>query len=286
VHHSYEFTIQQGLDAISDVIYHLETFDVTTVRSATPMFLMSRKIKSLGIKMVLSGEGSDEMFGGYLYFHKAPNPKEFHEETVRKLQALYMFDNLRANKATSAWGLEARVPFLDVEFLDYVMNIETSAKMCGNGKIEKHILRAAFDTPDSPYLPKHILWRQKEQFSDGVGYSWIDSLRDTAASKVTDGQMQRAKHLFPTNTPTSKEAYYYRSIFHKHYPQESAALTVPEGMSIACSTPISIKWDKMFQNRADPSGRAVFGVHAAAHTEDHDFGIYSADNPKKKQRTA
>ncbi|KDO28545.1 asparagine synthase [Saprolegnia parasitica CBS 223.65] len=267
IHHSYTYTIQEGLDAVADVIYHLETYDVTTIRASTPMFLMSRKIKAMGIKMVLSGEGADEVFGGYLYFHKAPNKEAFHKETVDKLKSLHQYDCLRANKATSAWGLEARVPFLDADFLDVAMNIDTQEKMCdkASGRMEKHIIRKAFDTPDEPYLPAHILWRQKEQFSDGVGYGWIDSLKDWAEREVSDRQMQHAELLFPYNTPQTKEAYFYRSIFSKHFEKEVAAQTVPGGPSIACSTPAAIEWDAAFKNAADPSGRAIAGVHVDAY---------------------
>ncbi|MDF2180254.1 asparagine synthase B [Aliiglaciecola sp. CAU 1673] len=262
VHHEIHFTIQEGLDAIKDVIYHLETYDVTTIRAATPMYLMSRKIKAMGIKMVLSGEGSDELFGGYLYFHKAPNAKEFHEETVRKLSRLHMFDNLRANKSTSAWGVEARVPFLDKDFMDVAMRLNPKDKMCGNGKMEKHVLRAAFDNGE--YLPSEILWRQKEQFSDGVGYSWIDSVKAYAASQVTDQQMKTASFRFPVNTPDTKEGYLFRTIFEGFFPQESAAKCVPSGKSIACSTVEALAWDASFTANADPSGRAMKGVHSDA----------------------
>ncbi|WP_102796229.1 asparagine synthase B [Bowmanella denitrificans] len=265
VHHEIHFTIQEGLDAIKDVIYHLETYDVTTIRAATPMSLMSRKIKAMGIKMVLSGEGSDEIFGGYLYFHKAPNAKEFHEETVRKLDRLHMFDCLRANKSTSAWGVEARVPFLDKEFMDVAMRLNPKDKMCGNGKMEKHVLRAAFDNGE--YLPAEVLWRQKEQFSDGVGYSWIDSVKDYAASQVTDQQMKTAAFRFPVNTPDTKEGYLFRTIFESFFPQESAARCVPSGKSIACSTVEALAWDASFTNNADPSGRAMRGVHSDALAE-------------------
>jgi len=267
-HHSYTYTIQEGLDAIREVIYHLETFDTTTVRASTPMFLMSRKIKAMGIKMVLSGEGADEIFAGYLYFHKAPNPQEMQAELRDKISALHLFDCLRANKSTSAWGLEARVPFLDVDFLDVAMNIDPAEKMIrkDQGRIEKHILRQAFDTPDDPYLPADILWRQKEQFSDGVGYGWIDALRDNAEANVTDVMFQNAAHRFPENTPMTKEAYFYRSIFEEHYPQPSAAKSVPGGPSIACSTARAIEWDESFKNRADCSGRSVAGVHVEAYS--------------------
>ncbi|CAI9429145.1 asparagine synthase B [Candidatus Ornithobacterium hominis] len=261
VHHSIEFTIQEGLDAIRDVIYYLETYDITTVRASTPMYLMARVIKSMGIKMVLSGEGSDEIFGGYLYFHKAPNAKEFHEETVRKLDNLYKYDCLRANKSLMAWGIEGRVPFLDKEFIDIAMNINPQDKMIDGERMEKWVLRKAFEAD----LPKEIIWRQKEQFSDGVGYSWIDSLKEMVNEKVSDTDLAQAKHRFPTQTPTSKEEYFYRSIFEEHFPSESAALTVPSVPSVACSTPTALKWDKAFENMNDPSGRAVSKVHADAY---------------------
>jgi asparagine synthase (glutamine-hydrolysing) len=257
VHHEIIFTLQEGLDAISDVIYHLETFDVTTVRAATPMYLMARKIKSMGIKMVLSGEGADEVFGGYLYFHMAPSAQEFHEETVRKLSMLSKYDCLRANKATAAWGLETRVPFLDKEFLDVAMNIDPKDKMCPGKKIEKDILRKAFEG----YLPEHILWRQKEQFSDGVGYSWIDTLKKQAEEKVTDDMLKDAKERFSLQTPSSKEEYLYREIFESFFPNPTAALTVPIGPTIACSTPTAFRWSQEFAAMNDPSGRAVKGIH-------------------------
>jgi len=257
VHHGFHFTIQEGLDALSDVIHHIETFDVTTIRASTPMYLMARRIKAMGIKMVLSGEGADEIFGGYLYFHKAPNAREFHDENVRKLDQLHMFDCLRANKSMAAWGIEARVPFLDREFLEVAMAFDPAEKRITGERIEKWALRQAFDG----YLPEEILWRQKEQFSDGVGYSWIDSLRDYAEREVSDDQLERANFRFPRNTPPTKEAYLYRSLFESHFPNDSAAATVPEGPSIACSTPTAIAWDEAFQGHADPSGRAVRGVH-------------------------
>jgi asparagine synthase (glutamine-hydrolysing) len=257
IHHELVFTVQDGIDAISDVIYHLETYDVTTIRASTPMYLMSRKIKAMGIKMVLSGEGADEIFGGYLYFHKAPNAQEFHEETIRKLDRLHMYDCLRANKSMSAWGIEARVPFLDKVFLDVAMAMDPKDKMCGNGKIEKHILRAAFEGD----LPDEILWRQKEQFSDGVGYSWIDSLKEHAEKEVSDQLMDSVHFRFPHNTPATKEAYLFRSLFEEHFPQEAALKCVPGGKSVACSTPEALLWDKELQNTIDPSGRAVAGVH-------------------------
>lgn len=259
-HHEIHFTIEEAMDALEDVIYHIETYDVTTVRASTPMYLLARYIKSLGIKMVLSGEGSDELFGGYLYFHKAPNAKEFHEETVRKLENLHLYDCLRANKSLMAWGVEGRVPFLDQEFIDIAMNINPKDKMCGNGNIEKYILRKAFEQ----YLPKDILWRQKEQFSDGVGYSWIDSLKATADKKISDNQMKFAKKQFPINTPKSKEEYWFRTIFEKHFPSQAAAKTVPSIPSIACSSATALKWDKSFQNNLDPSGRAIKSIHVNA----------------------
>ena len=259
VHHEIHFTIQEGLDAIRDVIYHLETYDTTTIRAATPMYLMTRKIKAMGIKMVLSGEGSDEIFGGYLYFHKAPNAKEFHEETVRKLDRLHMFDCARANKATSAWGVEARVPFLDKEFMDVAMRLNPKDKMCGNGKMEKYILREAFDNGDT--LPPEVLWRQKEQFGDGVGYSWIDSIKDFVENEVSDQQLASAEFRFPINTPDTKEGYYYRTIFEGYFPQETAARCVPGGKSSACSTVEALEWDESFKNNADPSGRSMKDVH-------------------------
>ena len=257
VHHEIRFTIQEGFDAIKDVIYHLETFDVTTIRAATPMYLMARKIKSMGIKMILSGEGADEVFGGYLYFHMAPNEKEFHEETVRKLSMLSKYDCLRANKATAAWGLETRVPFLDKEFLDVAMGFSPKEKMCPGDKIEKWILREAF----KEYLPKEILWRQKEQFSDGVGYGWIAYLKKRTESAVTDKMMANAKHRFFQQTPSTKEEYYYRSIFDSFFTNPTAALTVPIGPTIACSTPTAFRWSKEFAKMNDPSGRAVKSVH-------------------------
>ena len=257
IHHAIHFTEQEGIDALREVIYHLETYDVTTIRAATPMYLMARKIKAMGIKMVLSGEGADEIFGGYLYFHKAPNAQEFHEETNRKLSKLHMFDCLRANKAMSAWGIEARVPFLDKNFMDVAMRLNPADKMCGNGKMEKGILRSAFEG----YLPKEILWRQKEQFSDGVGYSWIDSLKEYISAQVSDQQLASASFKFPVNTPDTKEAYFYRNIFEGHFPLASAAECVPGGKSVACSTVEALAWDESFSKMADPSGRAVLSVH-------------------------
>ncbi|QHM70269.1 asparagine synthase B [Mixta intestinalis] len=261
VHHELHFTVQEGLDAIRDVIYHIETYDVTTIRASTPMYLMSRMIKAMGIKMVLSGEGADEVFGGYLYFHKAPNAQEFHDENVRKLLALHMYDCARANKSMAAWGVEARVPFLDKKFLDVAMSINPQDKMCGsNGKMEKHILRECF----SSYLPESVVWRQKEQFSDGVGYSWIDTLKEVAQQQVSDQQLQTAHYRFPYNTPTSKEGYLYREIFEELFPLPSAAECVPGGPSVACSSAKAIEWDEAFKKMDDPSGRAV-GVHQSAY---------------------
>lgn len=257
VHHEINFTIQEGLDAIRDVIYQLETYDVTTIRASTPMYLLARVIKSMGIKMVLSGEGSDELFGGYLYFHKAPDPKQFHDETVRKLGKLHLYDCLRANKSLAAWGIEGRVPFLDKEFMDIAMRLNPKDKMAGNGKMEKWILRKAFED----YLPDSIVWRQKEQFSDGVGYSWIDTLKSVAAEEVTDDQVESARFRFPVNPPMSKEEYRYRVIFSEFFPSDSAASCVPSVKSVACSSPEALAWDASFQNINDPSGRAVKAVH-------------------------
>lgn len=261
VHHEIHFTVQEGLDAIRDVIYHLETYDVTTVRASTPMYLLARVIKSMGIKMVLSGEGADELFGGYLYFHKAPNAKAFHEETVRKLSKLHLYDCLRANKALAAWGVEGRVPFLDKEFMDIAMRLNPEDKMAKDGKMEKWILRKAFES----YLPASIAWRQKEQFSDGVGYNWIDSLKALVANKVSDEQLATAKFRFPINPPMSKEEYYYRSIFSEHFPSDSAAACVPSVPSVACSTPEALAWDASFKNMNDPSGRSIKSVHVEAY---------------------
>jgi asparagine synthase (glutamine-hydrolysing) len=257
VHHEINFTVQEGLDAIKDVIYHLETYDVTTVRASTPMYLLARVIKSMGIKMVLSGEGADEIFGGYLYFHKAPNPEQFHKETVRKLGKLHLYDCLRANKSLAAWGIEGRVPFLDKEFMDVAMRLNPKDKMAGNGKIEKWILRKTFED----YLPESIAWRQKEQFSDGVGYTWIDTLKAVAEQEVSDEQLKNSGFRFPVNPPLSKEEYRYRSIFHEHFPSDSAALCVPSVKSVACSTPEALAWDAAFRDANDPSGRAVGSVH-------------------------
>jgi asparagine synthase (glutamine-hydrolysing) len=260
VHHGFTYTVQEGIDALSDVIYHLETFDVTTIRASTPMYLMARRIKAMGIKMVLSGEGSDEIFAGYLYFHKAPDAEELHAETVRKLESLHLYDCLRANKSMAAWGIEARVPFLDRDFMDHAMRIPASAKLCGD-RIEKHLLREAF----AGWLPDAVLWRQKEQFSDGVGYGWIDGLKAHAERHVSDRALADAATRFPVGTPTTKEGYFYRTIFERHFPTASAAATVPVEKSVACSTGAAIAWDAAFQAAADPSGRAVKGVHQAAY---------------------
>lgn len=261
VHHEIKFTIQEGLDAIRDVIYHLETYDITTIRASTPMFLMSRAIKALGIKMVLSGEGADELFGGYLYFHKAPTAKDFHEETVRKLDKLHQYDCLRANKSLAAWGIEGRVPFLDKEFMDVAMRINPKDKMIKGERMEKWVVRKAFEK----YLPESVAWRQKEQFSDGVGYSWIDTLKEIVEEAVSDEQMENAQYRFPAQTPQNKEEFYYRSIFEEHFPSETAALSVPSVPSVACSTPIALEWDEAFKNMNDPSGRAVAKVHDDAY---------------------
>lgn len=257
IHHELQYSIQEGLDAIRDVIYHIETYDVTTVRASTPMYLIARYIKSMGVKMVLSGEGADEIFGGYLYFHKAPNAEEFHKETVRKLSKLHQYDCLRANKSLASWGVEGRVPFLDKEFLDVAMRLNPKDKMAGNGRIEKHILRQAFED----YLPAEVAWRQKEQFSDGVGYNWIDTLKAIANQKVTDEQMASVHHRFPINPPMTKEEYVYRSIYSELFPSDSAAQCVPSVPSVACSTPVALEWDEAFRKNADPSGRAVGNVH-------------------------
>ena len=261
VHHEINYTIQEGLDAVRDVIYYIETYDVTTVRASTPMYLLARVIKSMGIKMVLSGEGADEVFGGYLYFHKAPDARAFHEETVRKLSKLYLYDCLRANKALSAWGVEGRVPFLDKEFLDVAMRLNPQAKMCPGKTIEKRIVREAF----ADMLPDTVAWRQKEQFSDGVGYSWIDTLKAVTAQAVSDEQMQHAAERFPINPPQNKEEYYYRSIFEEYFPSESAARSVPSVPSVACSTAEALAWDASFAHMNEPSGRAVTGVHEEAY---------------------
>ncbi len=257
VHHEITYTIQEGLDAIRDVIYHIETYDVTTIRASTPMYMLARVIKSMGIKMVLTGEGADEIFGGYLYFHKAPNAEEFHKETLRKINKLNLYDCLRANKSLAAWGVEGRVPFLDKEFIDVAMRLNPKDKMASDGKIEKWVLRKAFED----ILPESVTWRQKEQFSDGVGYGWIDTLKQIASDQVTDEMMENAKYRFPINTPMSKEEYHYRTIFAEHFPSDAAASCVPSVPSIACSTAEALAWDESFQNNADPSGRAVNSVH-------------------------
>lgn len=261
VHHEINYTIQEGLDAVRDVIYFIETYDVTTVRASTPMYLLGRVIKSMGIKMVLSGEGADEVFGGYLYFHKAPDAEAFHGETVRKLSKLYMYDCLRANKSLSAWGVEGRVPFLDKEFLDVAMRLNPKAKMCPGKEIEKKIVREAF----ADMLPESVAWRQKEQFSDGVGYNWIDTLKAITAAAVSDEEMAHASERFPINPPMNKEEYYYRSIFEEHFPSASAAKSVPSVPSVACSSAEALAWDAIFRNQNDPSGRAVKGVHEKAY---------------------
>ncbi|KTF41600.1 asparagine synthase B [Xanthomonas translucens] len=265
VHHGFEYTFEEGLDALPEVIRHIETYDVTTIRASTPMFLLARRIKAMGVKMVLSGEGSDEIFGGYLYFHKAPNAREFHEELIRKLDALHNYDCLRANKSMMAWGVEPRVPFLDVEFLDVAMRMDAQYKMIdktssGAMRMEKGVLREAFEG----YLPDSILWRQKEQFSDGVGYGWIDGLKAHAQTQVSDRELAASDKRFPVNPPLTKEAYYYRTLFERAFPTPAAAETVPGGKSIACSSPAAIAWDASFANAADPSGRAVAGVHEQA----------------------
>ena len=261
VHHEFHFTVQEGLDALSDVIYHLETYDVTTVRASTPMYLMARRIRAMGIKMVLSGEGSDEIFGGYLYFHRAPDPRSFHEETIRKIDRLHSYDLLRANKSMAAWGVEARVPFLDKEFLDIAMGIDPAAKMAGPGRMEKQLLREAF----ANVLPASVAWRQKEQFSDGVGYSWIDSLRAFADEQVSDRDLANARFRFPVNPPQTKEGFLYRTLFAEHFPADACAECVPGGPSVACSTPEALAWDASLASVTDPSGRAVRGVHASAY---------------------
>ncbi|WGD33825.1 asparagine synthase B [Olleya sp. YS] len=261
VHHEIKFTIQEGLDAIKDVIYNIETYDITTIRSSTPMYLMARVIKSMGIKMVLSGEGADEIFGGYLYFHKAPSAKEFHDETVRKLDKLHMYDCLRANKSLAAWGIEGRVPFLDKEFMDVAMSINPKDKMINGERMEKWVIRKAFED----MLPESVAWRQKEQFSDGVGYSWIDTLKEVVEEAVSDEQMENAKYRFPIQTPQNKEEFYYRSIFEEHFPSDAAAHSVPQEASVACSTAIALEWDEAFKNMNEPSGRAIANVHDKAY---------------------
>ncbi|KAL7546513.1 hypothetical protein ACHAWF_009844, partial [Thalassiosira exigua] len=285
-HHSYTYTLEEGADAVRAVIETLETYDVTTIRASTPMYLMARKIKAMGIKMVLSGEGADEVFGGYLYFHKCPNGREFQDECKDKLDRLHMFDCLRCNKAMSAWGVEPRVPFLDADFLDVAMNIDPEEKMIRTGedvpeeerRIEKYLIRKAFDTPEDPYLPDDILWRQKEQFSDGVGYGWVDSLKDVAAREITDQMFANAANRFPHNTPATKEGYRYRMIFEELYPGRACAETVPGGKSIACSTERAMAWDESFATRADPSGRA-----AGVHDDSYDVGFEADDTVAEKE---
>jgi len=261
IHHEIKFTIQEGLDAIKDVIYKLETYDITTIRASTPMYLMARVIKSMGVKMMLSGEGADELFGGYLYFHKAPNAEEFHKETVRKLDKLHMYDCLKANKSLAVWGIEGRVPFLDKEFMDVAMQIKPKDKMINGERMEKWVLRKAFEK----YLPESVAWRQKEQFSDGVGYDWIDSLKEVVNAEISDEQLANANYKFPIQTPTSKEEYYYRSIFAEHFPSAAAALCVPQEPSITCSSKIALEWDESFKNQNEPSGRAIKMVHEDAY---------------------
>jgi asparagine synthase (glutamine-hydrolysing) len=292
IHHAYTYTIEEGADAIRDVIRTLETYDLTTVRASTPMYLMSRKIKAMGIKMVLSGEGADEVFGGYLYFHKCPNPQEFMDETVDKLSRLHMYDCLRCNKAMSAWGVEPRVPFLDADFLEVAMNLDPAEKMIHLGKdvpkdkqrMEKWVVRKAFDTPDDPYLPDDILWRQKEQFSDGVGYGWVDHLKAIAEEEISDQMFDNAKNRFPHNTPMTKEGYRYRMIFEEYFPGESSERTVPGGKTIACSTERAMAWDASFESRADPSGRSA-GVHDAAY-DDSTFTGGNVGEPATKKAKA
>lgn len=293
IHHSYTYSLQEGADSIHDVIQTLETYDVTTIRASTPMYLMSRKIKAMGIKMVLSGEGADEVFGGYLYFHKCPNAQEFMDETIDKLSRLHCYDCLRCNKAMSAWGVEPRVPFLDADFLDVAMNLDPEEKMIRVGpgvdkedeRIEKWAVRKAFDTPDDPYLPDEILWRQKEQFSDGVGYGWVDHLKAIAEKEITDQMFATAKNRFPHNTPTTKEGYRYRMIFEENFPGEAAEQTVPGGKSIACSTERAMHWDESFSSRADPSGRAA-GVHASAYDTSFEADTKLGAEPATKKARA
>ncbi|KAL7559493.1 hypothetical protein ACA910_010307 [Epithemia clementina (nom. ined.)] len=291
IHHAYTYTLQEGSDAIHDVIRAIETYDVTTIRASTPMYLMARKIKAMGIKMVLSGEGADEVFGGYLYFYKAPNAQEFMDETIDKLSRLHMYDCLRCNKAMSAWGVEPRVPFLDVDFLNVAMNLDPTEKMIRKGpeiskentRIEKWVIRKAFDTPEDPYLPESVLWRQKEQFSDGVGYGWVDHLKDIAEREISDQMFSTAKNRFPHNTPTTKEGYRYRMIFEEMFPGEAAEKTVPGGKSIACSTERAMNWDASFSLRADPSGRAA-GVHDSAYDVSFEADSKVVEPPIKKAK--
>mmetsp|Transcript_17095 Transcript_17095/g.14975 ORF Transcript_17095/g.14975 Transcript_17095/m.14975 type:complete len:457 (+) Transcript_17095:380-1750(+) len=264
-HHEFTFTLDDGLDSIPECIYHMETFNPTTIRAGTPMFLMARKIKALGIKVVLSGEGADELLGGYLYFHKAPNEQEFHKETIRKVKDLYRYDLLRANKTTMAWGVEARPPFLYKTFIEYCMNLDPKHKHPKNNdlKIEKYILRKAFDTPEGPYIPSEVLWRQKEQFSDGVGYSWVDGVHDFVQKYITDDEFSKRFEAYPTNTPTSKEMLWFRKIFERYFPSDAAIKTVPFNKSIACSTEHALEWDESFKKNTDESGRAILGVHSS-----------------------
>jgi len=286
-HHAYTYTLDEGADAIREVIRSTETYDVTTIRASTPMYLMSRKIKAMGIKMVLSGEGADEVFGGYLYFHKCPNRQEMYDETVDKISRLHMFDCLRCNKAMSAWGVEPRVPFLDADFLSVAMNLDPTEKMIdkANGRIEKWAIRKAFDEPDDPYLPDDILWRQKEQFSDGVGYGWVDHLKAISENEISDTMFAAAANRFPHNTPTTKEGYRYRMIFEEYFPGEAAEKTVPGGKSIACSTERALAWDASFANRADPSGRAA-GVHDSAYDQTFHADTKLADETKPTEPPA
>jgi asparagine synthase (glutamine-hydrolysing) len=292
IHHAYTYSIEEGADAVRDVIGMLETYDLTTIRASTPMYMMSRKIKAMGIKMVLSGEGADEVFGGYLYFHKCPNAQEFMDETIDKLSRLHMYDCLRCNKAMSAWGVEPRVPFLDADFLEVAMNLDPEEKMIRTGpdvkpedkRIEKWVIRKAFDTPDDPYLPDEILWRQKEQFSDGVGYGWVDHLKEVAENEISDLMFSSAINRFPYNTPTTKEGYRYRMIFEEKFPGEAAERTVPGGKTIACSTERAMKWDESFATRADPSGRSA-GVHEAAYHVGFEADT-KLDEPAKKKTKA
>ena len=261
IHHSVKFTVQEGLDAVRDVIYYLETYDITTIRAATPMYLMARVIKSMGIKMVLSGEGADELFGGYLYFHKAPDAEEFHKETVRKLEKLHLYDCLRANKSLAAWGIEGRVPFLDKEFIDVAMRLNPKDKLINKTRMEKWVVRKSFED----YLPKEIAWRQKEQFSDGVGYDWIDTLKQVVEQEISDAMLANASYKFPIQTPETKEEYYYRCIFKEHFPSDAAALCVPQEPSVACSTKVALEWDESFKNQNEPSGRAIKNIHEDAY---------------------
>lgn len=292
IHHAYTYTIEEGTDAIREVIRSVETYDLTTIRASTPMYLMSRKIKAMGIKMVLSGEGADEVFGGYLYFHKAPNEQEFYDETVDKISRLHMYDCLRCNKAMSAWGVEPRCPFLDADFLQVAMNIDPKEKMIVKGpdvskedtRIEKYCIRKAFDTPDDPYLPEDILWRQKEQFSDGVGYGWVDSLKEIAEREVSDQMFANAANRYPHNTPATKEGYRYRMIFEEIFPGEAAERTVPGGKSIACSTERAMNWDASFASRADPSGRAAGGHDAAYDSTFVGHTVLEGSEPASKKQ--